>query len=82
MKKLISDIKMFIKITRHIEKLCPGLMILGTIRSIFNALHPFINIYMSAVIVDRLLDGADYRTTLRGTIRYHRTKSIYCGAGV
>lgn len=65
MKKLISDIKMFIKIIRHIETLCPGLMVLGTIRSIFNALYPFINIYMSARIVDMLLGSAGYKDTLK-----------------
>ena len=65
MKRLISDIKMFIKITRHIETLCPGLMVLGIVRNIFNALHPFINIYMSARIVDMLLSSTDYKATLK-----------------
>lgn len=64
MKKLIEDFKMFFKIAKHIDSLARGMMILKTIRAIFSAISPFINIYMSARIIDLILDGAEMKKIL------------------
>ena len=58
MKALFADLKMFVKTARHIESLCRGNLFLRMISAILEAVQPFVNIYMSAKIVDMLLAGA------------------------
>lgn len=58
MKALFADLKMFVKTARHIESLCRGNLFLRMISAILESVQPFVNIYMSAKIVDMLLAGA------------------------
>ena len=53
----MKQIKLFFRGIREIEQICPGLIILTLLRSIANALLPFINIYMSTVIINTLIAG-------------------------
>ena len=64
MKALLADLKMFVKTARHIESLCRGILFLKIFIAFFEALAPFVGIYMSAEIVDMLLAGAPVRETL------------------
>ncbi|MEA4833491.1 MAG: ABC transporter ATP-binding protein, partial [Oscillospiraceae bacterium] len=52
MKKLKNDILLIIKGLKEIHSIRSGFLSLIFIRTVFNAITPFINIYMSALIID------------------------------
>ncbi|MFR1518587.1 MAG: ABC transporter ATP-binding protein [Clostridia bacterium] len=53
----MKKFKLFFRGIREIGRICPGIITLISLRSIINALLPFINIYMSSVIVNAIVYG-------------------------
>lgn len=66
MKKLKDDIVLIVKGIKEISGIRSGLLSLIIIRSIFSALSPFVNIYMSALIINSITEkhAIDYLLSL------------------
>ena len=64
MKKLKEDIRLIMKGLKEIHSICKGLLTLIVFRAIFNAVTPFVNIYMSALIIDGITAKTGLRTLL------------------
>ena len=65
MKSFFQDLLLIKKGLREIHTIRPNLLLLISVRSIFQALTPFINIYMSARILNGIVDGMDFDALLR-----------------
>lgn len=52
MKRFKNDVKLIFKGLKEIQSIRSGMLSLIVIRSIFSALSPFVNIYMSALIIN------------------------------
>ena len=62
LKTLKSDLLLIKRGLDVISRIEPYFISLRIIRSIFNAFAPFINIYMSGMILNELAGGRDLRT--------------------
>ena len=60
MKKL-PDIKLLFKCYKTINLFSPNIILIQIIKAVFDSLFPFITIYMSAKIVDDIIEGSDYK---------------------
>ena len=67
MKKLKKDILLIIKGLKEIHSICKGLLGLTVLRSVVNALVPFINIYMFGLIIDKIAANDKGRIVQRGS---------------
>lgn len=65
MKSFFQDLLLIKKGLREIHTIRPNLLLLISVRSIFQALTPFINIYMSARILNGIVDGMGFNALLR-----------------
>lgn len=64
MKRLKKDIIIIYKGLNEIHRIRPWIIVFIIFRSVFQALTPFISIYMSAVIVDGITAGKDFSTLI------------------
>jgi len=64
MKRFRKDITLIYKGLKEIHRIRPWIIALITFHSIFQAVTPFINIYMSAVIVDGITAGKKFNTLI------------------
>ena len=55
MKTLKSDFSAIIRGLREIHDLCKGLLLLIVVQAAFDAVSPFINIYMSSLILNAIV---------------------------
>ena len=62
MKKLYEDMGLIKRGLGEIHRICPGLLAAVLLQSVSGALFPFINIYMSAKIIDGIEQGEGMRT--------------------
>ena len=62
MKKLYEDMGLIKRGLGEIHRICPGLLAAVLLQSVSGALFPFINIYMSAKIIDAIEQGEGMRT--------------------
>ncbi len=60
MKALKSDLSTVMRGLREIHGLCRGLLLLTVVGAVFDALSPFINIYMSALILNAIVDSRPF----------------------
>lgn len=60
MKQFKNDIKLIFKGLKEIQSIRSGLLSLIIFRSIFSALSPFVNIYMSALIINGIADKQSF----------------------
>ena len=64
MKTLKSDLSAIIKGLKEIHSLCKGLLLLIVAQSVFEAVSPFINIYMSAMILNAIIYKEPYNVLI------------------
>lgn len=65
MTRLIEDIRYIVKGLREIRRLRPWLLSLLVVKGIFDAIAPFINIYMSGLIIDGIVGGKPFQLLLQ-----------------
>jgi len=61
MRRLIDDLRYIAKGLQEIRRIRPWLLSLIVLRAIFEAVSPFVNIYMSALIIDGIVDGKSFQ---------------------
>ncbi|WDV45684.1 ABC transporter ATP-binding protein [Clostridiaceae bacterium M8S5] len=64
MKQLKSDVRLIYKGFMKIRQIRPWMLSLVVIRSVFEAISPFITIYMSALIIDGIIAKYDFNTLI------------------
>ncbi|HBN83580.1 MAG TPA: hypothetical protein DDZ89_07010, partial [Clostridiales bacterium] len=64
MKRMKKDVLLILKGLKEIRSIRPGLLGLTIFRAVFIAVTPFINIYMSARIIDGIAEKAVLKTLL------------------
>lgn len=60
MKRLKSDLLVIIRGLKEVHSLCKGLLLLIVTQAAFDAVSPFINIYMSALILNAIISHESY----------------------
>lgn len=78
MKSFQNDVTMIFRGLKEIQFICSGLLILNLIKSIFLALSPFVNIFMSALIINGIAEKKSTQAFIIPCVYNSCDEFVYC----